>query len=99
MENIGFLKRLFASCSDETGSCYADGLNLSELYESAEEATTGMKHFNKAIDAAALPVDMTDEISAAAYEMARDYELQGFVNGFRMCARLGKELGGREAAQ
>lgn len=92
MENIEFLKRLFTACSDEEGSGYADGLNLSEMYEQAEEVDAAMQHWNEAQDETELARTKQDNMSAAAFELARAYELQGFINGFRLCAQMGREL-------
>lgn len=92
-----FLKRLFTTCSDEEGGKYMDGLNLSELYERLEEVATAGQYLHEALDKAAPAPAVEDDIMSAAYETAHAYEFQGFVNGFRLCARMGRELH-REAA-
>lgn len=94
--NYDFLRRLFTSCSDEAGEYYANGLNLCELYERAEEVAIAAQHWSEAQGKAALSVEAEDDIGAAAYGLARAYELQGFINGFRLCAQMRRELGDTE---
>lgn len=92
--NYEFLKRLFTSCSEETGNGYRDGLNLSELYEQMEEVSAATQHWGEALDKVALAPDVADDLGSAAFELVRAYELQGFVNGFRLCAQMRREQGG-----
>ncbi len=94
--NIEFLRRLFTSCSEETGNGYRDGLNLSELYYRIEEVAEVERQFSEVRSGAGLSPSVEDSISAAAYAVIRAYEMQGFINGFRLCAQLGKELSGME---
>lgn len=96
--NYEFLKRLFASSSDEEGK-YIAGPNLSELYDRLEDVAVAMQHFNEAVDRAVPghPV-AEDDVMSAAYEVANAYELQGFVNGFRLCTQMRRELYGEGAA-
>lgn len=96
--NIEFLKRLFTSCSEETGNGYRDGLNLSELYNRIEETAEAERKFSEARSKANLPPSIEDSIGTAAYAAIRASEMQGFVNGFRLCAQLGRELGRMEGA-
>ena len=92
-----FLKRLFTSCSDEEGGHYVDGLNLTELYERMEGVATAAQHWGETLDKAAFESTMEDDMQSAAYGLARAYELQGFINGFRLCAQMRRELAGMEA--
>lgn len=94
--NYEFLKRLFTACSDEEGK-YADGTNLAELYERLEDVAVAIQHFNEVLDRAASGPAAGDAVMSAAYEIANASELQGFVNGFRLCARMRRELLGEEA--
>lgn len=94
--NTEFLKRLFTSCSEETGNGYRDGLNLSELYKRIEETSEAERRFSEARSKANLSLATEDTIGAAAYAAIRAYEMQGFINGFLLCAQLGRELSGME---
>lgn len=96
--NYELLKRLFTSCSDEEGGHYADGLNLPELYEQMEEVSTATQHWEETLDKAAFESPVEDDMQSAAYELARAYELQGFINGFRLCAQMRRELGELEVS-
>ncbi len=97
--NTEFLRRLFAACSDEDGNAYRDGLNLSELYERIEDTAEAEQDFCEAHKKAGLIPDAENDTFNAAYAAFRAYELQGFINGFRLCARLGRELGEKGAAE
>lgn len=90
--NYEFLKRLFTTCSDEGGDYYADGLNLCELYEQVEEVAAARKDWNESLNRAALPPAVADDLGVAAFMFANAYELQGFINGFRLCAQMKREL-------
>ncbi len=94
--NNDFLKRLFAACSDESGNGYRDGLNLSELYERIADTAEAEQAFREAREKAGLSITVEDNIAGAGYAAIRAYELQGFINGFRLCAQLGRELLGEE---
>lgn len=94
--NYEFLKRLFTACSDEEDGKYMDGLNLSELYERLEDVATATHFFYEATEKAALAHAVEDDLAGAAFDLDHAYELQGFVNGFRLCARMGRELYGEE---
>lgn len=94
--NYEFLKRLFTACSDEEGGHYADGLNLPELYKRMDEVGVAVQRLGEAKDEAGLTLEMADVIHSAAYELALAYEWLGFVNGFRLCAQLRRELGDME---
>lgn len=93
-----FLKCLFMECSAEEGGRNAEGLNLSELYERLEDVAVAMQHFNEAVDRA-VPGHpaVEDDVMSATCELTRAYELQGFLNGFRLCARMGREIFGEGA--
>lgn len=94
--NYEFLKRLFTSCSDESGGSYADGLNQNELYGRIEETAEAEREFREACKKAGLDSATEDRIGDAAYGMTWAYEMQGFINGFRFCAQLGREISGTE---
>lgn len=94
--NYDFLKRLFTSCSDEADERYMDGMNLCELYERVGEVATAEQDWGETRGKAALSVKVADDIETAAYRLANAYELQGFINGFRLCAQMLRELHGIE---
>ncbi len=93
-----FLRRLFISCSDEAGNSYRNGLNLSELYIRIEDTAEADRDFSAACKKAGLTPDVADDIFNTTCAVIRAYELQGFINGFRLCAQLGRELGVWETA-
>ena len=95
--NIGFLKRLFVACFNETGISYADGLNLFELYRHLDEAAVAEDKVKEACEKAGLTGAAVDPVYSAIYDYAESCELQGFVNGFRLCAKLIEELTEKEA--
>lgn len=86
------LKRLYMACSDD-GPHYKAGLNLCELYENIPETGNAEDHFLHEVDAAGLPFDTLDKIMAASTEENIAYEMQGFVNGFRLGLRLAVSKG------
>lgn len=96
--SIEFLKRLFTVCSEEAGNGYRDGLNLSELYTRIEETAKTEQEFSEARSKAELAPAVEDSIGSTAYAVIRAYESQGFINGFRLCAQMGRELGGEGAS-
>ncbi len=94
-----FLRRLFAACSDDGGNGWQDGLNLSELYERIEDTAEAERVLGEACEKARPAPDVDADIFSAAYSFFSAYERQGFINSFRLCARLGRELGEKGAAQ
>lgn len=86
-----FLRRLFVACSSENTYCMS-GLNLNELYERTEDTAKSMQEFCEALNKEKLDFEVADNICHVACEAIGTYELQGFINGFRLCARLSREL-------
>lgn len=85
--DMELLKRLYMVCSDENG-IFEAGFNICELYQRLEEVKEADSGFSAAIDAANLSVPVADSIVVAAIEENLAYELQGFVNGFRLAMRM-----------
>lgn len=85
--DMDFLKRLYMACSDD--NCFFEaGLNLSELYQRIEDTETADRDFAEAVQATKLPVSDADSIWEATCAANIAYELQGFVNGFRLAMRI-----------
>lgn len=84
-----FLRRLFASCSEEPDNGFRVGMNLSELYEHIEETKKQNDAFSRAIEF--LDRKKQTELESASCEVGDAHELQGFINGFRLCWMLQRE--------
>ena len=81
--DMELLKRLYMACSDD--NCFFKaGLNLSELYQRIEEVKSADHNLSLAMEGARLP----NGIEEAIVESIIAYELQGFVNGFRLAMRM-----------
>ena len=96
MMNIEFLRRLFTACSDESDSHYADGLNLSELYQRLDETVVAEDELIASLKAE-FDADTSGRVDIAIYGYATACEQQGFINGARLALKLFDELTGKEA--
>jgi len=96
--SIEFLKRLFMAATEEPSNGLKEGLNLSELYERIEDTEREDAAFSGAVKSTGLDCEQCNDLEIACCNVNNAYELQGFINGFRLCAQLGKELA-REQAQ
>ena len=95
MMNIEFLRRLFTACSDESDSHYADGLNLSELYQRLDETVVAEDELIASLKAE-FDDDTSGRVDIAIYGYATACEQQGFINGARLPLRgVLRSLGGR----
>jgi hypothetical protein len=84
MENE-FLKLLYNVCSD------ADS-DMGHLYERTDEALTSAHGFSDALYATTLSADEKSALEVLNIEGRLAYELQGFMNGFRLGMKLAREL-------
>ncbi|MDE6590209.1 MAG: hypothetical protein K2K53_07690, partial [Oscillospiraceae bacterium] len=87
--NYEFLKRLYYSAAAPGTPC--KGRRLQEMYEQTPELAQAWREIN-----ASLGAIESDSVSAALNQLWEASELQGFINGFRLCAQLGRELGTTE---
>lgn len=86
--DMELLKRLYMACSDDN-CIFTAGLNLSELYQRIEEVKSADQALSLAVDAANLPPSVfSNGIEDAFCESIIAYEMQGFVNGFRLAMRM-----------
>ena len=90
--NYEFLKRLYYSAAAPGTPC--KGLRMQELYEQTPELAQAWREVNAAIGDAAQP----DAASNALTQLWEASELQGFINGFRLCAQMRRELGDAEVS-
>ena len=79
-----FLQRLFVSCSAEGTMPFGDGLNLPELYNCIDEARSAEQAFLKIVESSGLEFDKAAKLEFACSTVCDAYEMQGFVNGFRI---------------
>lgn len=91
MSSTDFLKRLYWPCTEECGN-YAPGCNLGELYQRTEETAQASAHMNSLLDRLALDKNAVDQLTSLCCEIMNAYEQQGFVNGFRLGAKMAGEL-------
>lgn len=84
-----FLRRLFASCGEEGSGMFKEGLNLSELYKRIEETKRETDAFSRAIED--LDRKKQNELERACCKVEDAHELQGLINGFRLCWMLQRE--------
>ena len=96
--SVEFLKRLYWPCAESPDNGFAEGLNLSELYERIEDTKQADKAFTATVESTGLNVLQKSELEDACIAVSDAYELQGFINGFRLCAQLGRELCGEKEA-
>ena len=89
-----FLKRLFMAYAEESLTFFHTGLNLCELREQIEDTSATDKEFRDIMHKHDIPAALADELSSAMFNSCDAYELQGFINGFRLCAMLIDELRG-----
>ena len=89
--NSKILKRLQWASADES-TFYRKGLNLCELYEPIDEKLQTEKAL---LEALRIHSADTDDIGKEVYHFAEACELQGFINGWRMCAMLEREFFGQ----
>ena len=85
--DMEFLRRLYMACSED-GGIFEAGLNLCELYQQIDDVEAADRDFTKAVQAANLPFPIKDSIVEAGCAANIAYELQGFVNGFRLAMRI-----------
>lgn len=85
-----FLKRLYYSA--EASGLPCKGRRLQELYEQTPELDCAWNEINAAMGGAA----QSDTVSDALTQLWEASELQGFINGFRLCAMMQLELGDME---
>lgn len=86
------LKRLFwaYSCQEHYS---APRLSLGELYEQIEDTDEASSRFSEALYATNLSVVETDRLDNMHVACFQAYELQGFINGFRLGKKLQEEAG------
>ena len=87
-----FLRRLYFSCSQQGSSVCADGLNLPELYKRIEETDRSEWNFAEELESTGLDFDKKGKLEEKMGEGTTAYELQGFINGFRLCGLLLGEI-------
>ncbi|MBD5101998.1 MAG: hypothetical protein HDT27_04730 [Subdoligranulum sp.] len=87
------LKRLQWTSADETP--HVNGLHLSELYEITDEKQQADNALYEALRIHGCRAEDIDEINQAINNLEEACELQGFINGWRMCAMLERELFGQ----
>lgn len=92
--NQDFIKRLYWACTDRDGAD-ADGTRLFELYERTEEVKKVDHTFSEKLFATGLSDDEKRLLENIDASVAMAYEMQGFLNGFRLGMKLAGEL--REA--
>jgi len=83
-----FLRRVYCAASSEN-SDPLDGDRLEELYEHMPEPRTALDVFDKRL--AGLGVNL-DGASVELYDLTDAYEMQGFLNGFRLGVAMANEL-------
>lgn len=88
------LKRLQWASSDEN-AFYRSGLNLCELYEITDAKRQADKALLEALRIHGVDID---DIQKELGCLEDACELQGFINGWRMCAMLERELFGQSGA-
>lgn len=95
------IKGLCSNYDNSTGGCLL--LDRGEIVKCPQLASGALicRYFRDVLledpDSRTLKAEiMGDSISSAAYAFIHAYELQGFINGFRLCAQLGRELLGME---
>lgn len=71
---------------------FRSGILKKAAYERVDEITTATQHWEGAQEKAALSSGVMDDMGTAAYE------LQGFINGCRLCAQMRRELGDTEVS-
>lgn len=84
--DMELLKRLYMACSGDPHN--EVGLNLCELYQRIEDTETADRDFTEAVQSAKLPFSDAESILEATCAANIAYELQGFVNGFRLAMRI-----------
>lgn len=94
------LRKLFCLCSETPDNGFEEGLNLSELYERIVEIEEMDNAFDRVLRGCQMEADKRRELDEVCAADCNAYELQGFINGFRICALLREELdvhsGGRK---
>lgn len=87
-----FLMRLYMACSNQEMT-YDEGLNLGELWEETKEVSETSGAFESALIASPLNGSKDEDTLYSAYICACcAHEACGFINGFRMAARILREL-------
>lgn len=85
--NYEFLKRLYYSAAQPGTPC--EGRQLQELYKQTPELAQAWCEINVALGVAV----ESDTVSDALNHLWEASERQGFINGFRLCAQMRRELG------
>ena len=88
--NYEFLKRLYYSAAEPGNPC--EGQRLQELYEQTPELAQAWSAWSE-INASMGDIE-SDAVADALTSLWEASELQGFINGFRLCAQMWRELGG-----
>ncbi len=94
-----FLKRLYWACSDWDEGEDADGTMLSELYERIEDVKKADRAFSEKLYAAELSSNEKRLLENIGGSVSMAYEMQGFINGFRLGMKLAGELRGEAAPE
>lgn len=89
--NLDFIKRLYWACTDRDG-VVADGTRLFELYEHTGETGRVDRHFSEKLYATGPSDDEKLLLENIDASVAMAYEMQGFLNGFRLGVKLAGEL-------
>ena len=85
------LRGLFMACTETPDNGFQEGLNLSELYDRIGESREKDREFSRVLSETGLDEKTQDMVEYACTEVCDAYELQGFINGFRICGLLQKE--------
>lgn len=90
--DYGFSRRLYWLCSEQPDNGFQNGFNLSELYERIEETSKEDHSFTEVVEGTGLDSGRKRELEYACADVSNAYELQGFINGFRLCWILQGEM-------
>ena len=96
--NTDFLTRLWWACSSESDFYHGEGMNLCEMYEHTEEKRQALRSFEEVVESIGLPMEQHNQIDDASEDTLNAAELQGFINGWRLCAMLQGEVQGKGGA-
>lgn len=82
--NNDFLRRLYWECSSGIAPFTDESRNLSALYERTPEAGEASERLDKALRETNLDKEMVSAIEDLSGDELVAYEIQGFINGFRL---------------
>lgn len=85
-----FLRRLYMICT-ESDPYFREGLNLNELCADIEDTKAESLHMYELLKGLDLSFDDRDKWENQLFKLYSAYELQGFINGFRIAMRVAKE--------